>query len=204
MQEMESLGRGLDHIRHIVGAQQMHAKQGVVLQKVRPNELVDTALEMSRESFTKHKITIDRDLGEEMPAMPLDKHKVLQVLVNVISNAKNAVCEGRALERRISVSVQEASSESGKVVRFQITDNGMGIAPENIARIFGHGFTTRSEGHGFGLHSAANAAREMGGNLTAASGGTGLGATFTLDVPAEVAGTAAKDAVKPRASSPLH
>lgn len=194
MQEMESLGRGLDHIRHIVGAQQMHAKHGVVLQKVRPDELVDTALEMNRESFTKHKIMIDRDLGEELPAMPLDKHKVLQVLVNVISNAKNAVCEGRALERRISVSVQQVLSGSGKVVRFQITDNGMGIAPENIARIFGYGFTTRSAGHGFGLHSAANAAREMGGNLTAASGGTGLGATFTLDLPAEVA---AKNAAKP-------
>jgi signal transduction histidine kinase len=75
-------------------------------------------------------------------------------------------------------------ADSGSVIRFVITDNGMGIAPENLARIFGHGFTTRNTGHGFGLHSAANAAKEMGGSLTAASDGPGHGATFTLELPA--------------------
>ena len=191
LQELEAVGRGLDHIKHIVGAQQTHAKRGVVLQPVRPAELVETALEINRESFTRHQITIQRDQALDVPAMALDKHKVLQVLVNLISNAKNAVREGRPSERWISVSVREASSgESGRVVRFQIADNGMGIAPENLARIFGHGFTTRSAGHGFGLHSAANAAKEMGGSLIAASDGPGLGATFTLELPVNLAATA--------------
>jgi two-component system NtrC family sensor kinase len=67
--------------------------------------------------------------------------------------------------------------------RFQVTDNGVGIAADNLTRIFQHGFTTRKEGHGFGLHSAALTARELGGSLAAASEGPGRGATFTLELP---------------------
>jgi signal transduction histidine kinase len=185
LQELESVGRGLDHIKHIVGAQQTHAKRGDVRQRVRPAELIESALEMNRESFTRHQIAISRDAGiADVPEVLLDKHRVLQVLINVISNAKNSLCEGRPSNRRISIGVAEAASDSGSVIRFVITDNGMGIAPENLARIFGHGFTTRNAGHGFGLHSAANAAKEMGGSLTAASDGPGHGATFTLELPA--------------------
>jgi PAS domain S-box-containing protein len=185
LQELESVGRGLDHIKHIVGAQQTHAKRGDVRQRVRPAELIEAALEMNRESFTRHQIAISRDpTSANVPEVRLDKHRVLQVLINVISNAKNSLCEGRPSNRRISIGVAEAVADSGSVIRFVITDNGMGIAPENLARIFGHGFTTRNTGHGFGLHSAANAAKEMGGSLTAASDGPGHGATFTLELPA--------------------
>jgi signal transduction histidine kinase len=64
-----------------------------------------------------------------------------------------------------------------------VRDNGIGIPPENLIKIFNHGFTTKRDGHGFGLHSGANAAKEMGGSLTAESNGPGLGATFTLELP---------------------
>ncbi|MBI2074190.1 MAG: hypothetical protein HYT81_14345, partial [Gemmatimonadetes bacterium] len=67
-------------------------------------------------------------------------------------------------------------------------DNGVGIPTENLTRIFQHGFTTRATGHGFGVHSSANAAREMKGCLTVHSDGDGTGATFTLDLPAAVPG----------------
>ena len=67
----------------------------------------------------------------------------------------------------------------------------MGIAPENLTRIFSHGFTTRREGHGFGLHSGALAAREMDGRLVASSDGPGKGATFTLELPARPKKTSA-------------
>jgi signal transduction histidine kinase len=59
----------------------------------------------------------------------------------------------------------------------------MGIAPEMLTRIFQYGFTTRQEGHGFGLHSSALAAQEMGGTLTVHSEGPGHGATFILELP---------------------
>jgi signal transduction histidine kinase len=64
-----------------------------------------------------------------------------------------------------------------------VRDNGVGIQPNHLAKIFAHGFTTRAEGHGFGLHSSANAASEMGGKLTVASEGFDCGATFTLEIP---------------------
>jgi len=64
-----------------------------------------------------------------------------------------------------------------------VIDNGIGIPPENMGRIFNHGFTTRDSGHGFGLHSAALAAQELGGSLRAESDGPGRGATFVLELP---------------------
>ena len=92
------------------------------------------------------------------------------------------------------MTVQDSRGRRGEAaprIFFQVIDNGGGIAPENLTQIFTYGFTTRKEGHGFGLHSAANAAREMGGSLTAASDGPGQGATFTLELPAEPRGRSA-------------
>jgi len=68
-------------------------------------------------------------------------------------------------------------------VRISVTDNGIGIQPEHMTRIFSHGFTTKKDGHGFGLHSGALAARDLGGALRVASDGLGHGASFTLDLP---------------------
>jgi two-component system, NtrC family, sensor kinase len=68
-------------------------------------------------------------------------------------------------------------------VRIRVKDVGVGIPPENLTKIFGFGFTTRKEGHGFGLHSSANTARELGGALAGHSDGPGKGAEFTLDLP---------------------
>jgi len=73
-----------------------------------------------------------------------------------------------------------------------VTDNGVGIEAGSLPKLFAHGFTTRSDGHGFGLHSAANAAGEMGGRLSAASDGPGCGATFTLELPADDLSSAEK------------
>ena len=77
------------------------------------------------------------------------------------------------------------SHKNGKSgVRIQVADNGIGIPAENLTKIFSHGFTTRKDGHGFGLHSGALAAQELGGTLTVFSDGPGKGATFTLDLSA--------------------
>jgi signal transduction histidine kinase len=116
-----------------------------------------------------------------VPDILLDKHKVLQILVNLISNAKYALAGLAAEERRLTLGVH---LNGDNLLRISVTDNGMGIASENLTRIFSHGFTTRRDGHGFGLHSGALAAREMGGALLAHSDGPGQGATFTLELPA--------------------
>jgi signal transduction histidine kinase len=101
-------------------------------------------------------------------------------LVNLISNAKYAVVHGSDPIKRVTVSIQAPSKEW---VRIQVSDNGIGIAPENLKRIFVHGFTTKKDGHGFGLHTSALAAKEMGGALHVHSDGLGHGADFTLELP---------------------
>jgi signal transduction histidine kinase len=116
---------------------------------------------------------------EILPRMNVDKHRVLQVLVNLMRNAKYACEESAREDKRMTVRL--ASRDGG--VRISVIDNGVGIPPENLTRIFNHGFTTRKGGHGFGLHGGALAAKEMGGSLTVLSGGPGQGASFTLELP---------------------
>ncbi|HEX4620972.1 MAG TPA: ATP-binding protein, partial [Myxococcaceae bacterium] len=100
-------------------------------------------------------------------------------LVNLFSNSKQAIQEKGDGRGKVSVSLKDL----GGRVRFELTDDGCGISPDNMARMFNHGFTTKQDGHGFGLHGAANAAKEMGGSLTCRSAGAGRGATFTLELP---------------------
>ena len=108
---------------------------------------------------------------------------MLQILTNLIGNAVRAVRESQNADKRITLKITEASAAGSPQILLQVSDNGVGIAPENMTKIFTYGFTTRKDGHGFGLHSAANAAKEMGGELTASSGGPGAGATFVLQLP---------------------
>jgi two-component system, NtrC family, sensor kinase len=110
----------------------------------------------------------------------VDKHKALQILVNLLRNARQAVDSSALPNRCVHVRIREGQDHS---VQVQVQDSGVGIAPENLTRIFAHGFTTKKDGHGFGLHSGALAAAEMGGSLTVHSDGLGAGATFTLVLP---------------------
>jgi PAS domain S-box-containing protein len=179
-EEMAHLSRGIEHIKEIVRAQQEHSKGGVLPVPTRPAALVEQALEMSRLPLETAGVTVEREL-EEIPDLPLDRHKVLQILVNLLTNAAQAVTgrTGSAVPR-VTVRLRRA----GDRLAVEVADNGKGIAPEKLGHIFEHGFTTRVEGHGFGLHSAANAAAEMGGRIVAASDGEGCGARFTLELPA--------------------
>jgi len=102
-----------------------------------------------------------------------------QILVNLVRNAKHACVESGRATKRLTVRV---AADEG-LVKVAVTDDGIGIPAENLTRIFNHGFTTRKHGHGFGLHSGALAAKEMGGSLTVESAGVGQGATFTLELP---------------------
>jgi signal transduction histidine kinase len=110
----------------------------------------------------------------------VDRHKVLQILVNLIRNAKYALDDRGHHDKRMILRIAPGGSGT---VKISVLDNGVGILSENLTRIFGHGFTTRKGGHGFGLHSGALAAKQLGGSLTCQSDGPGKGATFTLELP---------------------
>jgi PAS domain S-box-containing protein len=180
LQELESLTKNVEHIKDIVGMQQSYAQVAGVKETVKLAELVEDALRMNAGALGRHGVQVIREFDPaSLPEIIVEKHKVLQILINVIRNAKYACDDSESPDKRLTVRV---TSEDERV-EISLTDNGVGIPPKNLVRIFNHGFTTRKDGHGFGLHSAALAAQEMGGTLSAHSDGLGHGATFTLRLP---------------------
>ncbi|MGB8355943.1 MAG: ATP-binding protein [Chthoniobacteraceae bacterium] len=179
LKELQSLGKNIDHIKEIVAVQQSYANVSGVREMLPLETLVEDALRMNTTAMVRHNIEVIRDYGD-VPAIAVEKHKVLQILVNLVSNAKYSLGESGRDDKRLTLRVARLDDH----VIVSVTDNGVGIPPENLTRIFAHGFTTKKTGHGFGLHGGVLAAREMGGDLTVASDGPGNGAVFTLHLPA--------------------
>lgn len=178
LKELSQLQKRVEHIRDIVTLQQNYARNPGAAQEVRLSELVDDALNINQSSLIRHQIEVARDFPP-MPPVRLKKHLLLQILVNLVRNAKDACAASTVLPRKIVVCISQANGRA----HISIGDNGVGIAPENLQRVFTYGFTTKKNGHGFGLHSSLLAAGEMGATLTVMSNGPGQGSVFTLDIP---------------------
>ena len=178
--EADSLQRNVDHIKEIVAMQQSYATMVSIIEPLDATALMEDSLRMNVGALARHAVNVVRDF-KPAPQILAEKAKVLQILVNLIRNAKYAADDGGRADKLVTLRIE--TTAEGRV-RLTVADNGIGIPPENLTRIFGHGFTTRVGGHGFGLHSSANAAREMKGSLTVHSDGLGLGAAFTLELPA--------------------
>jgi signal transduction histidine kinase len=178
LHELDLLAKNIEHIKEIVSMQQNYARLAGFVENLAPESLAEDALRMTTGSLQRHHIEIIRDFS---PCRPItaERHKVLQILVNIIRNAKHALDDASPAVKILTISIRPY----GEHATFTITDNGTGITKENLTRIFSHGFTTRKDGHGFGLHSAALAAKQMNGRLTARSDGPGCGATFVLELP---------------------
>jgi PAS domain S-box-containing protein len=181
LRELQSLAANIEHIKEIVSAQQGYARTAGVIESIHLPDLVDDALEMHKGAMGRHSIKVIREYNDTPPIL-VDKHKVLQILINLLHNSKYAVDEAGPAEKRVIVRVEKQVPDS---VRVSVIDNGIGIPKEHLSRVFEHGFTTRKGGHGFGLHSGAITARELGGALTAHSEGLGRGARFVLELPVE-------------------
>jgi sensor domain CHASE-containing protein len=182
LREMQSVADALEHIRRVVSMQQVHARNVTLIETIELGKVVEQALALAGEVCHGQGVQIVRRI--DLPdAVPIDRHKLLQILVNLISNARQALRDSSQSSPQITIALTRAPGPEGDVLRVTVEDNGVGISAENLPKIFNLGFSTRPGGHGFGLHSAANLAREMGGSLTAASEGPGRGAAFTLEVP---------------------
>ncbi len=178
VRELDDLAQNVEHIKQIVAMQQSYAKSGGVVQNVKPAELMEEARRMTQASAERHGVQF-RSNFTEVPPMATDRHQTLQILVNFMTNAVQAVKVKPDGERQITLQLTHTSDR----VNFIVEDNGAGISADNLQKIFQHGFTTRKDGHGFGLHSGANAARNLGGSVKVHSAGPGQGARFTLDLP---------------------
>ena len=157
-------------------------QRSTVAERINIAEQIERAIEITASAIGGGEVQIRREL-DALPTQLLDRHKLLEILVNLLQNARQAVGEGRCDRPSILVRLES----DGERFTITVSDNGRGIAPEHLDRIFAHGFTTRRDGNGFGLHASANSARELGGALAVSSAGVGLGAEFTLTLPLQTA-----------------
>lgn len=176
--ELQLLEKNIDHIKEVVAMQQSYSKGAGVTEIVNVSDLLDDSLRMNGDALARHRVEVIRDYAT-VPTITVEKHKAVQILVNLIRNAKQACDESLRTDKKMTVRLTAGDD----CVRMEVIDNGIGIARENLTRIFEHGYTTKPEGHGFGLHSGALAATELGGKLTVHSDGVEKGATFLLELP---------------------
>jgi C4-dicarboxylate-specific signal transduction histidine kinase len=181
LEEVGALAHNIDHIKQIVAMQQSYAGVSGVVEAVSLEQLFDDAVRLHAPWIAKYQVEVVRQF-EPLPAVRLQKQKLLQVLVNLLQNARDALLESGRGDPRLVLRINRTPQDT---VRLEVADNGVGIADENLTRVFSHGFTTKVGGHGFGLHASANAVHQMGGKLAAASDGPGSGASFTIELPLE-------------------
>ena len=180
LDELHSLVANIDHIKQIVSMQQTFAKVRGTTELVDIVKLMEDALKIDDTAFTRHKVDVVRRFSE-LPPILTEKHSVMQILLNLLKNAKQSVNEGGRDDKTLTLAL--TPGDDG--ITIQVRDNGVGIKPENLCNVFTHGFTTKADGHGFGLHSCALAAQKLGGSLSVHSDGVGCGAIFTLRLPFE-------------------
>jgi PAS domain S-box-containing protein len=183
LEELELLSSHVGHIKQIVATQQNYANVSGLIENICLSDLVEDALRILEPGFVRHRIKVERDF-ESLPTIAADKHQILQILLNLLRNAKQALTQGDEEGRVIRVRIRRLGENRISVA---VEDTGVGLPPENLTRIFAHGFTTKVDGHGFGLHSCALAAGQIGGSLRAESPGLGHGATFILELPLKAA-----------------
>ena len=178
--ELNCLTKNIEHIKQIVSTQQSYARIAGMVEQVILPDLLEDALKIHGGAYMRHGVTVIKEYEENLPQISVDKHRMMQIVVNLLSNAKHSYETMEAAEKTVILRLKKAGEDR---VKLEVQDNGIGVVKENLTRIFSQGFTTRKGGHGFGLHSGVLAAREMGGSLEVFSEGSGRGTTFTLELP---------------------
>lgn len=183
--ELAALRKSVEHASGILAIQQNYAKTSDPCEAVSVEGLVEDALQMNANALTRSKVEVVREYAAGLPVVVVPKHKLLQILMNLIRNALQACVVVDHGERRVTVSIRSARKR--KWIEIEVRDTGVGMSATTLSHVFDHGFTTRKDGHGFGLHSGRVIAQELGGELSARSDGVGLGAAFLLTFPCQVA-----------------
>ncbi len=182
--QVKDIKRNLAHINMIIGSQQSYASSGSLAEEVLLAEVVEEALRLNTVAAEPGVIQFRRAFADS-PKVVTDRHRLLQILVSLVKNAVDAMADVDDDSER-AVTVRIAKADSNQVV-IEVSDSGVGISDENLTRIFAFGFTTKKDGHGFGLHNAALAAEVLGGSLGVTSEGPGRGSTFQLKLPMQIA-----------------
>ncbi|WP_428261734.1 sensor histidine kinase [Haliangium sp.] len=179
--EGSTLKEGVEQLTRVLRAQQTHTRRSGAIEACTAAELIDVALSLQSSTWAQWGIAIERDV-QPLPPLRTDRHQVIEILVNLIANARRALTDCERSDKRL---VLRAASAGEGWVRLVVDDNGVGVAAEVVPKLFKLGFTTQAEGTGLGLHAAASAARRLGGTLRCESEGAGQGARFILELPTQ-------------------
>ena len=181
--EIEKVRDKHDHIESIIHLQLRYARLTGDIEDVNANKVVTDALEMLEESIGKYSVTVTRELAPDLPAIRIEQPKLLQVVVNLVKNAVEAMRDADSDKRILVVSTGLAADR--QFIKISIKDNGVGFDPEARKKLFSYGYTTKKYGSGFGLHSCANFVIANNGTIEAYSSGPGAGAEFVVRLPLE-------------------
>jgi len=179
LEALEALTKHVQHVADIIQLQQSYSKTKGLIEPTSIAELIEDAIQINAESLSRNNVEVRREIAN-LPAIMLDRHKVLQILTNLISNGIYALSKSNKDEKTLTISVVNLDKD---YIRIEVCDNGIGIPKKNMTRIFEHGFTTKKKGHGFGLHSTALSVNELNGSIKAHSDGVDQGAVFTIKLP---------------------
>jgi PAS domain S-box-containing protein len=177
--ELHALQQNVVHLTRVIHAQQSHARSAGVLETISVADLVDAVLRLQAPSWAELGIAVEREIAD-VPALHIDRHRVMEVLINLVSNARQSLRDSGQPAPRLRIRAEPAGPDT---VRIHVADNGLGIAADHREQIFRLGFTTKQNGGGIGLHSSGNIAQQLGGSLSFHSDGPGQGAVFTLALP---------------------
>lgn len=185
--EIRNLVEKVQHIKNIISAQQNYTRRVSYKEHVDLEHMMEDLLSMHVPLIQKHNVYVEREF-QPLPRITIEKSKLLQVLDNLIKNGIEAMSSVDAEQHVLKIRIHQENDEEGKgewaVIR--IADSGHGIETEALKNVFRFGFTTKHDGNGFGLHSAAIAMSEIGGSISVASDGRNKGATFTVTVPMQL------------------
>jgi signal transduction histidine kinase/DNA-binding LacI/PurR family transcriptional regulator len=175
LDQLNRMNEKIKFVNDIILTQEGYIGFKSTLEETEVVPLLEDILKIYLPSFDEHHIKIVKNY-HKIPKIKVQKTKLFYVLVNLIKNAKDALLEVSETRRRLILTVE--TSGDNKYIR--IADTGTGIRPELLQSIFAYGYTTKKDGHGFGLHSCANYMTEMKGKIWAESPGPGQGTTFVL------------------------
>jgi two-component system sensor histidine kinase ChiS len=178
LDNLTSLIRNIEHVKTVINSQRLYTQDNPKDLVYLP-DLIENAIQINNAGLEYYKIDVVREFQDSGKIL-IDKQRVLQILVSLIDNAQQALAESQNKPKLLMI---RAAKKAENIVKIEISDNGIGIKPEDLSKIFSSGFTTKPTGHGFGLHSCKMAVDDMRGKISVQSLGSSRGAAFTLELP---------------------
>lgn len=179
LERVARIRKSLFHIQEIISHQEQWAHRPEFAFETDLAEVFQEVLLLNQDRLDQAGIVTELQVEPKLELM-LNKSKLTQVLVNLVRNAIQAMERTAGGARVLTLLARRLDDQS---IEIEIQDTGCGMTDEVQASLFHHGFTTKENSQGIGLHYCANAVRTMGGAIAASSGGPGRGASIRIRLP---------------------